>query len=201
MQASGIPYSIHWPDDINEPGYSKFLVLADWDSPLAEGIAVVLEQDFGVNIGDPIEWIECGTCNGIVRTTPTHSRWRYSYDYPCDGEVACSHCLDRHSHLRAGVIELAFDRSHKIGHLIDPEREGMACLYSTHSSYAPTSPEKIGNALEAAGLDRWAYTEDSDGFQVWAYPNDLDGIHVSRTLSIPGLSEGIAKAMMQLASV
>jgi hypothetical protein len=98
------------------------------------------------------------------------------------------------------VIETAFSRSHKLGHLIDPERDGMACLYTSHTSYAPTSPEKIGAALESAGLDRWAYTEDSTRFQVWAYPIDLDGIRVSRTLDIPGLSEGIAKAMLQLAT-
>lgn len=85
---------------IAEPGYDDVpVILADWN-PVPYNVQKAIEEKLGWMVEWEDEWIPCGNCGKLVRTSPDCYQWQPSYVF-IDDEVYCLDCMDAEEYYRS----------------------------------------------------------------------------------------------------
>jgi hypothetical protein len=193
-------------DDYAEPGYTcaeeGVVVMANWNPPRFPNIgryrgeppltkeesimpraARILEK-LGCECEWYDEWCVCcsgGSCNKAVRTQANGWGWTPSYK-EINGEICCAECLaeDPDEYFE----EIDGGGTHTITS-IDAEKAGYKCVVKGYERGMHTGmndhPDKINEALEEKGVERWFYVIHPSQFYIefdlWVHESESDKVN------------------------
>jgi len=180
---------IQWFAGYSEPGYrdpARGVLLADWNPKELREIAENAER-FGYEIEWEDEWVECGECYKVFRTSPNSSMWQWSGAYWPEGEATCARCLRSHygqeylksleNHPRKCLTFEIGLKQYGYQKYENPEG-GYKGGYTTGLHIGmDDDPQKIAAQLREAGITRFLYVQDGQGqfetdFSLWIHRSE-----------------------------
>jgi len=174
-------------DGYAEPGYDdpEYLVLiANWNGYSDGNELEKLLETCGCSIEWSDEWIACGECWKLARTSPDYYGWTPSYVLFHGCEPVCHECMSADEGMQRDYVEQELEDNCDKADTLGLDLEGLdytrldedfqSGLYGGQCA----DPHKIGAALRERGIERFVFQVDSVGqfdsrFSCWIHNDDM----------------------------